>query len=152
MIREASKESISPDSLSWRRGSPSFVAASLLAAFMLFLAARGFADPVSAAKGFGLALLDRGDQVFLWIKAGRDLGIGLMLAALLALRLRSALGHVVLVASVMPLVDFLVTSTSARGSFPYALAVHAPAVVYGVVLGIALLRPSRAPAPHPLPV
>lgn len=74
-----------------------------------------------------------------------------MLVPLLALRLRSALGYVVLAASVMPLVDFVVTSTSDRGSLAYALMVHAPAVVYGLVLGVALLRPWRAGERHPLP-
>jgi hypothetical protein len=44
----------------------------------------------------------------------------------------------------MPLVDCLVTSTSDRGSLPYALMVHGSAVVYGLVLGVLLLRPSPA--------
>jgi hypothetical protein len=127
----------------WKRTSPTFLGGALLAAFMFLLAVRGFADPVAAAKGFGLPLLDHGDAVFLWIKAGRDLGIGLMLTALLAVRQRAAFGFVVLAASVMPLTDFLVTSTSDRGSVVYALMVHGSAVLYVLVLGAALLRPSR---------
>jgi hypothetical protein len=132
--------------MSWKTSSPSFVLAALLAAFMLFLAARGFVQPLAAAKGFGLGLLDAGDAVFVWIKAGRDLGVGLILVALLALRMRAALAPVVFAACVMPLVDCLVTSTSDRGSVPYALMVHGSAVVYGLVLGAILLRPPPATA------
>jgi hypothetical protein len=127
----------------WKRTSLTFLGGALLAAFMFLLAVRGFADPAGAAKGFGLTLLDRGDSVFLWIKAGRDLGIGLMLTALLVVRQRAAFGFVVLAAGVMPLVDLLVTSTSDRGSVAYALMVHGSAVLYALVLGAALLRPSR---------
>jgi hypothetical protein len=136
-------------SVSWKPSSLSFVLAALLAAFMLFLGVRGFAVPVDAAKGFGLALLDAGDAVFVRIKAGRDLSLGLMLVALLVLRMRSALAAVVLAASVIPLVDCLVSITSDRGNLAYALMVHGSAVVYGLVLGALLLRASPAAAkPH----
>jgi hypothetical protein len=135
--------------MSWKPTSLSFVLTALIAAFMLFLAVGGFLQPLAAAKGFGLGLLDPADAVFLRIKAGRDLGVGLILVALLALRMRAALVLVVFAACVMPLVDCLVTSTSDRGSVPYALMVHGSAVAYCLVLGVLLLRGERPRAPSP---
>ncbi|WP_437332459.1 DUF4267 domain-containing protein [Sorangium sp. So ce394] len=136
-------------SSSWKPTSPSFILGALGGAFMLFLAVNGFAQPVAAAQGFGLPLLDVGDAVFLHIKAGRDLGIGLMFVGLLALRMRTALGVVTLASSVMPLVDCLVTSTSGRCSVPYALMVHGSAAVYCVVAAVVMLwTPRPALEPH----
>ncbi|APR87894.1 hypothetical protein A7982_13243 [Minicystis rosea] len=136
-------------SLSWKTTSPSFILGALGGAFMLFLAVRGFAQPVAAAQGFGLPLFDVGDAVLLYIKAGRDLGIGLMFVGLLALRMRVALGVVTLASSVMPLVDCLVTSISGRVSISYALMVHGSAVIYCVVAAVVMLWTPR-PAPAPL--
>lgn len=141
MNRERSEQSSS-----WGPRSLTFVLVALLAAFMLFLAVYGFAVPIDAARGFGVGLLDAGDTAFVRIKAGRDLGLGLIFVALLGLRMRSALAAVVFAVSVSPLVDCLVTITTGRESVAYALMVHGSAVVYGLVLGALLLRQSPAPS------
>ena len=109
---------------------------------------RGFFQPVAAAKGFGLELLDARDDVFVRIKAGRDLGTGLMLLVPLWLRERRVVGWTVIVSSVMPVVDGTIVATSARGSVPYALMVHGSAVIYGLVVGPLLLRAARPVVDH----
>jgi hypothetical protein len=53
----------------WSATSPSFLIAAALAAFMLFLGVRGLLAPLAAAHGFGFAVVDPRDAVWLRIKA-----------------------------------------------------------------------------------
>jgi hypothetical protein len=117
-----------------------------LAAFMLFLGVRGFLAPESAARGFGIPLADAADAVYVHIKAGRDLSIGVMLAALLAMRQRAALTAMIAASMIMPLNDCAQVIASAPGRVGYALAVHGSAVAYGVVLLVLLWRRGRTNA------
>jgi hypothetical protein len=128
----------------WKLTSPTALLTLVLAAFMLFLSARGALGPVSAADGFGLPLA--GDDALPWlrIKAGRDLGIGLMLLAALLQRQRRVVGAMVLVSVVMPTVDALTVIGHGARSVGYALGVHGSAALFGLLLGAALLRPARA--------
>lgn len=130
--------------LSWKLTSPTAVFTLLLGAFMLFLSIRGVLDPTSAAAGFGLPL--SGTEAIPWmhVKAGRDLGVGLALLALVAIRQRRSAGVFVLACLVMPTVDALTAVREGGTSLAMALAVHGSAAVYGVVLAFALLR--RRPA------
>ncbi|WP_163991050.1 DUF4267 domain-containing protein [Pyxidicoccus caerfyrddinensis] len=129
------------NTLSWKLTSPTAVFTLLLGAFMLFLSINSRVDPVSAARGFGLPL--SGSEALPWmsVKSGRDLGIGLAIVALVVTRQRLAAGLFVLTSIVMPVVDAL-TVLKAGASLALALSVHGSAVVYGVVLAAALLRPS----------
>lgn len=130
--------------MSWTLTSPTAVLTLLLGAFMLFLSIRGVLDPTSAAAGFGLPL--SGTEAIPWmhVKAGRDLGIGLALVALVGIRQRQAAGVFVLACLVMPTVDALTAVHEGGTSLAMALAVHGSAAAYGVVLAFALLR--RRPA------
>ncbi|MBU8895310.1 DUF4267 domain-containing protein [Corallococcus sp. M34] len=127
--------------LSWKLTSPTAVFTLILGAFMLFLSINGVLNPVEAAKGFGLSLTGTEAIPWMHVKAGRDLGIALGIFGLVAVRQRLAAGAFVLASIVMPTVDAL-TVVQAGTSVPYALMVHGSAVVYGVVLAAALLRPS----------
>ena len=129
----------------WRMSAPSFVMAAALVAFMLFLGARGLFFPEQAAHGFGLPLLD-GDAPWLRIKAGRDLSVGLSIAALLVLRMRAALGVLLLAGGIIPLLDCIISIVSPDGHVPYALAVHGSAAVFTFGLGAWLLWPLGASA------
>ncbi|NOK08763.1 DUF4267 domain-containing protein [Corallococcus exercitus] len=131
-----------PSPLSWKLTSPTALFTLLLGAFMLFLSLRAALDPVSAARGFGLA--DSGSEVIPWlyVKAGRDLGLALAMFALVAIRQRKAAGVFVLACVVMPTVDAL-TVLHGGASLAFALAVHGSAAAYGVVLAAALLRPQK---------
>ncbi|AGC43462.1 hypothetical protein MYSTI_02135 [Myxococcus stipitatus DSM 14675] len=128
--------------LSWRLTSPTALFTLLLGAFLLFLSLRGALDPISAARGFGLT--DSGSEVIPWlyVKAGRDFGLALAMFALVAIRQRKAAGVFVLATIVMPTVDAL-TVLHGGASLAFALGVHGSAVVYGVVLAAALLRPQK---------
>ncbi|QSQ18272.1 DUF4267 domain-containing protein [Myxococcus landrumensis] len=128
--------------LSWKLTSPTALFTLLLGAFLLFLSLRGALDPISAARGFGLT--DSGSEVIPWlyVKAGRDLGLALAMFALVAIRQRKAAGVFVLATIVMPTVDAL-TVMHGGASLAFALAVHGSAVVYGIVLAAALLRPQK---------
>ena len=126
--------------LPWKLTSPTALLTLLLGAFMLFLSIRTRIDPVGAARGFGLPL--SGDDALPWlsVKSGRDLGLGLAFVALVVARQRLAAGLFVLASMVMPVVDAL-TVLKGGASLAFALSVHGSAVVYGVVLGAALLLP-----------
>jgi hypothetical protein len=123
----------------WRLASVSFVLASALAAFMLFLGVRGLLAPLVAAKGFGLPLIDGADAHWLQIKAGRDLCAGLSLVALLALRQRRIMAVFLLANALVPLNDLLVSLSSPLHDTAYALAVHGGATTLMVVLAASLL-------------
>ncbi|PTL82005.1 DUF4267 domain-containing protein [Vitiosangium sp. GDMCC 1.1324] len=127
--------------LSWKLTSPTAVLTLLLGAFMLFLSIRTTVDPVGAARGFGLPLSGSEALPWLSVKSGRDLGVGLALVALVAIRQRLAAGVFVLACIVMPVVDAL-TVLKGGASLALALSVHGSAAVYGVLLAAALLRPS----------
>jgi hypothetical protein len=131
-----------PSRLSWKLTSPTALFTLLMGGFMLFLSLNAVRDPISAARGFGLP--DSGSEVIPWlyIKAGRDLGLALAMFALVAIRQRQAAGAFVLACIVMPTVDAL-TVLHGGASLAFALAVHGSAVVYIAVLAAALLRPQK---------
>ena len=124
----------------WRMSSPLFILAAVLSGFMLFLGVRGLWLPVQAAQSFGLPLLD-GDAHWLRVKAGRDLSIGLAIAMLMGLRMRSALGMFLLAGGIIPVLDCIISCASPSGDVAYALAVHGGAAVFTFGLGALLLRP-----------
>lgn len=128
--------------LPWKLTSPTALFTLLLGAFMLFLSLRAGLDPINAARGFGLP--DSGSEVIPWlyVKAGRDLGLALAMFALVAIRQRKAAGVFVLACIVMPTVDAL-TVIHGGASLAFALAVHGSAAAYGAVLAAALLRPQK---------
>ncbi len=133
-----------PADLPWKLTSPTALLTLLLGAFMLFISINSVLDPTSAAAGFGLPL--SGTEAIPWmhVKAGRDLGVGLALVALVVLQQRLAAGAFVLACLVMPTVDALTAMYEGGTSLAMALAVHGSAVAYVVVLAFALLR--RRPA------
>lgn len=123
----------------WKLTSPSAVLVAVLASFMLFLGLRAHLDPLGAASGFGLP--DASPSILPWlhVKGGRDLGIGLMLVALLLARQRRALGLLIVASVVMPVTDATVIIGQGT-SVAYALGVHGSAALYGLLLGSWLLR------------
>lgn len=131
----------------WRPNSVSFALTAALAAFMLFLGARGLAAPLAAAKGFGLPLHDAGDAVWLQIKAGRDLCAGLSLVAFLALRNTRAMAIFLLANASIPMNDLLVSLSAPIHRTGYALSVHGGAATLMCCLAASLLAGAgRSPA------
>lgn len=103
--------------------------------FTLWLALTFLIAPESAVVGFGVSEWPHGGAVaFLNVKGGRDLGLTLVLFALLATRQTRAVGWAMLAMAISPLCDM--TIVMAYGGSPaYALMVHGSAVLYLLVVG-----------------
>jgi hypothetical protein len=123
----------------WRPASVSFVVASVLAVFMLFLGVRGLVAPPVAAKSFGLPLADGADALWLQIKGGRDLSAAVGLVTFLALRNTRMMAVFLLANLPSPLTDMLVSLSAPVHDTAYALEVHGGAATLMVVLAVSLL-------------
>lgn len=122
----------------WSATSPSFLVAAALAAFMLFLGVRGLLAPEAAAHGFGFAVVDPADAVWLRIKGDRDLSAALGIAVFLALRWRRALGALLLASVASPLLDCIISLSTPGHNTAFALSVHGGAAALVAVLGVVL--------------
>lgn len=128
--------------LSRKHAPLEFWGSLLLVLFLLFLAANTLYQPIAAASGFGVPLVDARDAFYLLVKSDRDLGSALALCALLWLSHRRAMGLAVAGMSIEPIMDACLVSTDPRGSLTYALAIHGSAALYTVFLSWRLLRRS----------
>lgn len=138
---------LSPSRSTWKLTSPSALLAWALAAFMLFLSVRALFDPVGAAAGFGVPISSADALAWVRIKADRDLGVGLILVAVILGRRRRLFGAVALVSAASPAIDALAVIGHGMRSVGYALSVHGSAVLYCLALGSWLLW-RDAPAPR----
>jgi Domain of unknown function (DUF4267) len=130
---------LSPSRSAWKLTSPSALLAWALAVFMLFLSVRALFDPVGAAAGFGVPISSADALAWVRIKADRDLGVGLLLVAVILGRRRRLFGAVALVSAVSPAIDALTVIGHGMRSVGYALSVHGSAVLYCLALGSWLL-------------
>jgi hypothetical protein len=124
----------------WSATSPSFLIGAALAAFMLFLGARGLLAPEAAAHGFGFAVVDPSDAVWLRIKGDRDLSAALGMGVFLALRWRRALGAFLLASIASPLLDCIISLSTPGHNTALALSVHGGATALVAVLGVVCFR------------
>ena len=138
---------LSPAPSTWKLTSPSALFAWALAAFLLFLSVRALFDPVGAADGFGVPISGADALTWVRIKADRDLGLGLILVAVILGRHRRLFGAVALVSAVSPVIDALSVIGHGVRSVGYALSVHGSAVLYCLALGSWLLWRGE-PAPR----
>ena len=129
----------------WSATSPSFLVSAALAAFMLFLGVRGLIAPEAAAHGFGFALADPSDAVWLRVKGDRDLTSALAIGVFLALRWRRALGALLLASITSPLLDCVISLATPGHDTVLALSVHGSATVLVAVLGVVLVRTHASP-------
>lgn len=124
----------------WSATSPSFLIGAALGAFMLFLGVRGLLAPEAAAHGFGFAVVDPSDAVWLRIKGDRDLSAALGIGVFLALRWRRALGAFLLASIASPLLDCIISLSTPGHNTALALSVHGGATALVAVLGVVLFR------------
>ena len=124
----------------WSATSPTFLLGAALAASMLFLGVRGLLAPEAAAQGFGFAVVDPKDAIWLRIKGDRDLNLALATGAFLALRWRRALGAFLLASTVSPLLDCIISLSTPGHNTAYALSMHGGTAALVAVLGIVLFR------------
>ena len=124
----------------WSATSPSFLIGAALMAFMLFLGVRGLLAPEAAAHGFGFAVVDPSDAIWLRIKGDRDLSAALGTGVFLALRWRRALGAFLLASIASPLLDCIISLSTPGHDTALALSVHGGATALVAVLGVVLFR------------
>jgi hypothetical protein len=124
----------------WKLTSPTALLSWVLVAFLLLLSAMAAFNPTGAADGFGLPITSDDALPWLRIKAGRDLGLALIMMTVLLQRQRRLFGAVTLVSMVIPFVDATTVVSNGAHSVGYALAVHGSAALYGLILGAWLVR------------
>jgi hypothetical protein len=111
------------------------------AALMFVNAARAFADAAGFAAYLGLPLADPTDAGIVHVYALRALFIGILIAALLAFRLRRALAVVAFAAIVMPIGDALLTTRA--GASTATVARHVGIAIFLLAAGTLLARRPR---------
>ncbi|KRE48927.1 DUF4267 domain-containing protein [Paenibacillus sp. Soil724D2] len=122
----------------WGPKSVTFWLVSVVALLMLFIGVRGFIQPEAAIRDFGIPLHDSADRYLVYIKADRDLFIGIFLLTLMVLRMRKALLVVMFTSILMPIIDASLVLTNATVKTPSWI--HIVTAVYLFVVGWLLYR------------
>ncbi|RFM29740.1 DUF4267 domain-containing protein [Deminuibacter soli] len=111
-----------------------FTLTFITGALLVFIGARFLLLPRVAELAFGIDVNTGSNFSFHYIKGIRDLSVGIAILALLFARNWQGLGIVLLVASLVPVADFLIVLNT-PGHLTARLYPHATAVVLGLVLG-----------------
>lgn len=120
------------------------VLAVLGALFILYVGVSYVLTPESMAPNFGLPSWPQGDgDGFLPLKGIRDIVAGLTIIVLLAVRLRRALGWVLLVEALAPIGD-MINVLSHDGSAAAAFGIHGATAALVVLTALLLLRETKA--------
>lgn len=130
-------------SQNWGPRSYSYWLVASLSLFMLFLGTNAFIQPEAAIQGFGLTLFHPSDTAIIYIKANRDLYIGLIIGALLLLRMRRVLIVLSILSIEMPIVDAILVLRS-DGAAPASAWIHIGTVGYILVVTWILFREERS--------
>ena len=113
---------------------------------IIVIGTRFLLDPAASAAGFGVPA-PPADDPFLAVKGVRDIGSGLMVLTLLALRERRVVGWVTLAASFIPFGDALIV-LAYDGPAYVAYGVHGATAVVMIAAAIVLVS-GRAERPAP---
>jgi hypothetical protein len=113
---------------------------------IIVIGTRFLLDPAASAAGFGVPA-PPADDPFLAVKGVRDIGSGLMVLTLLALRQPRLVGWVTLAASFMAVGDALIV-LAYDGPAYVAYGVHGATAVVMIAAAIVLVR-GRAERPVP---
>ncbi len=124
----------------------------LLGLFPISFGLQFLLDGQGAAAGFGIDPWPTGTAAgYFAVKGIRDVVLGLIILALLALGQRRATGVVLAIASLIPIVDMVIVLTHG-GSVATALGVHGLTAVVVLVNACLLLRERAAVEVQPTPV
>lgn len=123
------------------------IVAGVIGVGIILIGARFLLDPAASAAGFGVPA-PAADDPFLAVKGVRDIGSGLILLTVLALRRPRVVGWVTLAASFMPIGDALIVL--AYGGPAYAAyGIHGATAVVAIAAAIVLISaPAGRPAPR----
>ncbi len=122
-------------------GSILFWLTALIGAGIIFIGARFIFAPRAAALGFGVPASQNQEFTYLWTKGTRDIVSGLFVLGLLLLKVDSAvLGTFLLIASLIPVGDFLNVYAHVRTRNVPALLIHGGTALFMWVLAALILR------------
>ena len=117
---------------------------ALIAVGIIFIGARFFVLPLPAAEAFGVPAEGTRTLAYLWAKGTRDIVSGLLVIALLWLRVgRRVLAVFIGVAALIPIGDFINVYLNVGANNPMALAIHGGTAVFMLVLAALLWTGSR---------
>lgn len=119
-------------------GSLSGLLVTVVGLGIIFVGVRECFYPATAARQFGVPLLDPRDGDFVAIKAARDVVSGIVALTFLGLRNRKFLTYAFGVLTLIPVFDGLVVLRHADWSFAPALLIHWGTAVFMVMI-VALL-------------
>lgn len=123
------------------------VVAGVIGVGIIAIGLRFLLDPAASAAGFGTPA-PAADDPFLAVKGVRDIGSGLILLAVLALRRPRVLGWVMLAASVIPVGDALIVLAHG-GPASVAYGVHGATALVAIAAAVVLISgPAGRPAPR----
>lgn len=105
---------------------------------MIFIGARFLLSPEIAEAGYGIHFKEQGDYSFHYIKGIRDIFTGLILCILVLSRQIKALGIILLVGTIIPIVDMIIVLSKDYNSLAQAMP-HISAIIVCSVFGIILL-------------
>jgi hypothetical protein len=115
--------------------SVSFWLIVLIAVGIVYIGARFLVAPLQAAEGFGVPAEGSQTLAYEWAKGTRDIVSGLLLIALLWLRVgRQVVAAFVGVAALIPVGDFINVSLNVGSNNPMALAIHGGTALFMVIL------------------
>ena len=121
--------------------------AGVIGVGIIFIGLRFLLDPVAAGAAFGVPTPAAGDP-FLAVKGVRDIGSGLILLTVLALRRPAVVGWVTLAASSMPIGDALIVLAHG-GPASVAYGIHgATAAVAIAAAGVLISGRAVRPVPR----
>ena len=129
------------DETGLRRTSPLFWLVVLLAVGIIFIGIRFLAAPLTAAAAFGVPVGPTSPMAYLWAKGTRDIVSGLLLLALLGMRVaRRVIAVFILVAALIPVADLV--NVYLNMGYVSAMAIHAGTAVFMIILAALLWRHS----------
>ena len=117
---------------------------ALIAVGIIFIGARFLFLPLPAAEAFGVPAEGTRTLAYLWAKGTRDIVSGLLVIALLWVRVgRRVLAVFIGVAALIPIGDFINVYLNVGANNPMALAIHGGTAVFMLVLAALLWTGSR---------
>jgi hypothetical protein len=122
-----------------RRASLLFWMVVLLAVGIILIGVRFLAAPITAAAAFGVPADATTQMAYLWAKGTRDIVSGLLLLALLGMRVRPRVIAVfILIAALIAVADY--ANVYLNMGYVAALAIHAETAAFMVILAALLWR------------
>ncbi|WP_028778691.1 DUF4267 domain-containing protein, partial [Shimazuella kribbensis] len=125
----------------WGPKSVTFWLVGVVTLLMLYIGVMGFLQPEASIQGYGLPLKDTADKTIVWVKADRDLFIGVFMLALMVLRMRKASLVFLLATTGSPVFDAIIVLQNAVDKTP--AWVHIVTVVYMLIVSWMLYQQEK---------